>query len=229
MKRILTTASAAFLALGTAASAATFTVNGGTFGEIPGTGALNEVLINTFSLGGAEGYFGANIALDEAADIEVAAFGFEAGFTNTFTLGGTSIDTDTLDPLGNGGANEAYAPNGGTPLWTATELGVAAGVLNFSFLTDGNVPNPLVTNGSNPDNTSNNPNFFVSLGQDGTSQTLFLFFDDGGAGNDDNHDDLVIRLSVGAGNTTPTPVPLPATGLLLLGALGGMRMMKRRS
>lgn len=227
MKRILTTASAAFLALGTAASAATFSLVNETAGVIPGTGDFNEVLDQTFSMSGAAGFFGASIVLDEAADIEIAAFGFEAGFENSFTLGGTTITTGDLSAI-SGDGGEAFAPNPAAPLLSFTETNVAAGVLDFSFLTSG-FGGATVTNAANPDNSGTAPNFFVSFGQDATTQTVFLFFDDGGAENDDNHDDLVISLSVGSGNTVPNPVPLPATGLLLLGALGGMRMMKRRS
>ncbi|MEO9822571.1 MAG: hypothetical protein ABJQ34_21380 [Paracoccaceae bacterium] len=227
MKRILTTASAAFLALGTAASAATFSLMDETAGIIPGAGAVNEVLINTFGAGGAAGYFGAEIYLDEASDIQVSAFGFEAGFVNEFQMGGQSITTSQLEAI-TGTTDEAYAANETAPLTGFTLNNVASGLLDFSFLTSG-FGGAQVDNGNNPDNGGTNPNFFVSFGKDSLDQVVFLFFDDGGAENDDNHDDLVIRLSIGDSNTVPNPVPLPATGLLLLGALGGMRMMKRRS
>ncbi len=227
MKRILTTASAALLAFGTAASASTFSLMDETPGIIPG-GATNEVLTNTFGLGGAGGYFGAEVYLDSMANVEVAAFGFEAGFTNSFTMGGNTITTTDLEGItGPAGDDEEFATDLATPLASFTVANVAAGLLNFSFLTDG-LGGVQVDNGSNPDNSASNPNFFVSFGK-GTRDTIFLFFDDGGAGNDDNHDDLVIRLRTGNNNPEPNPVPLPATGLLLLGALGGMRMMKRRS
>ncbi|MEP3635608.1 MAG: hypothetical protein ABJM43_24005 [Paracoccaceae bacterium] len=229
MKRILTTASAALLALGTAASASTFSLVGGTAGIIPG-GATNEVLIETFNLGGAAGYFGAQVELDAASDIEVAFFGYEAGFTNEFSFGGTTTTTDDLELGVNGNSQSEFAADEASPLSSYTASGIGAGLLDFSFLTDGNVPNPTVNNLlGNPDNTGTNPNFFVSFGRDSLAQSIFLFFDDGGAENDDNHDDLVVRLTIGSGQTEPNPVPLPATGLLLLGALGGMRMMKRRS
>ena len=233
MKRILTTASAALLALGTAASASTFSLVNETPGSIPGGTATNEVLTNVFAAGGAGGYFGAEVVLDAASDIRVDFFGFEAGFINEFSFGGTTTtttDLDGLNPLTPGvtGDGEEYAVDAATPLLSYTVLGVAAGLLDFSFATSGGGAS-VFNNVDNPDNTGNNPNFFVSQGQGALGSSLFLFFDDGGANNDDNHDDLVVRLTIGDGNTVPNPVPLPATGPLLLGALGGMRMMKRRS
>ena len=231
MKRILTTASAALLALGTAASASTFTLNNGTAGLIPGGTATNEVLTNVFSQSAASGYYGADIVLDADSNIDVAFFGFEAGFRNSFVIGGTTTTTADIDGLNGGvsGDGEEYAEDLATPLSSFTLNNVTSGLLDFSFFADLTGDNIEVANGSNPDNSATNPNFFVSEGRGSAGQTLFLFFDDGGAGNDDNHDDLVVRLSIGDGNTDPSPVPLPATGLLLLGALGGMRMMKRRS
>ncbi|MEO9518185.1 hypothetical protein [Shimia sp.] len=234
MKRILTTASAALLALGTAASASTFSLVGETAGIIPGAGATNEVLTETFNLGGAAGYFGAQVELDAASDIEVAFFGYEAGFTNSFSFGGVTTTTEvpTLALPGlelglNGDSQSEFAADEASPLSSYTASGIGAGLLDFSFLTSGSAGG--VVNGFNPDNSLVDANFFVSFGRDSLRQSIFLFFDDGGAENDDNHDDLVVRLTIGNGQTEPNPVPLPATGLLLLGALGGMRMMKRRS
>ncbi len=93
-------------------------------------------------------------------------------------------------------------------------------------------------NGSNPDDSSgtSNVNFFATLvtKSDGTAAnglgtsglTWDLWFDDGGASNDDNHDDMAIRISVSAGSISQ--VPVPAAGLLLLTALGGLGVARRR-
>jgi hypothetical protein len=50
---------------------------------------------------------------------------------------------------------------------------------------------------------------------------FYLALDDSGANNDDNHDDIIVRVDV-------APIPLPAGGLLLLTALGGMAVVRRR-
>lgn len=49
---------------------------------------------------------------------------------------------------------------------------------------------------------------------------FFLAFDDG-ASIDDNHDDYIIRVDV-------APIPLPASVLMLLAALGGLGVVSRR-
>ena len=91
------------------------------------------------------------------------------------------------------------------------------GLLDFIFrilhATDADLNVP-VANGDNVANGTG-PNFFASFGDD--EQTtggngLWLFFDDSGQAND-NHDDLVVRLSI---------VPLPAGMLLLLTGMGGL-------
>ena len=91
------------------------------------------------------------------------------------------------------------------------------GLLDFIFqivFSDG-VEDAIIANGANPANDGTGPNFFASFGDDEQtigSTGLWLFFDDAGQ-EFDNHDDLVVRLSI---------VPLPAGMLLLLTGMGGL-------
>lgn len=225
MKKFLMTG-AAIMALGTAASASTFSIIGGSAGTIPG-GATNEVLTNTFGQLDADGFFGANVSLDSAATVTVDFMGYEAGFVNSFSFGGTTTDTEVGGmELGiNGDADSEYALNTATPLaGLSYNVAAGAGLLSFSF--SGPLGSATNAPAGNPDNSGNSPNFFVSYGQ-GVTDTVYLFFDDGGAGDDDNHDDFVVRLTTSSNPPAPTPTPLPAAGFLLIGALGGLGLAKR--
>lgn len=109
----------------------------------------------------------------------------------------------------------------GSPLgsWTsALAFGGAGSLVNFSF----DVNNDSFTIFNGDENTSSVRGFFASV-EGATAATsggaVWLFLDDGGAGPDDNHDDMAIRLSI---------VPLPAAGLMLLTGLGGFAWLRRR-
>ena len=61
-----------------------------------------------------------------------------------------------------------------------------------------------------------------------TGQAAYVFLDDGGAGPDDNHDDLVFRVTV---SETPseTDIPEPATlALIGMGLIGTGLLARRR-
>ena len=163
------------------------------------------------------GYYGGQLYLvGGSADIQVSYLGAEAGNNNYFSFGSILFNTPGIASWTAGGAQDTIT--------------VAAGLLSFWFGADQNAAS--VTNGSNPDNTNPNlPNFFVSFlpDQNSTSgQSVLLFLDDGGGGSDDNHDDMVIRLTIVGGDGYIAPIPLPAGGLLLIGALGGLAALRRR-
>lgn len=208
---------AAALALGAgSAGAATLGISGGTAGVIP-DGQTNEGLGPLGFSNPLGGYYGATINLLVRSQVTFELLGAEAGYTNSFTYIPTG---ETLtDP---GGGSFFTLAGIGTPISVPSIL---AGLLQFKFTTSGG--GASVVNGSNPTNTNPDSfgvNFFASFGGDGTATTgsvLYLFFDDDGANNDDNHDDLVIRM-------TASPIPLPAGGLLLIGALGGLALLRRR-
>ena len=222
-KYINSVAMAAALTMGMTAGAhaASFTLidaGGGALqdGSIPGGSATNEVL-PALGLGASiDGFFGTAVEI-EGDDIRVRAefFGWEAGFTNDFNLFGSEIFS-----TGSGGDIETTDINNPLDTFISAYDDFAANtLLDFSFDTDSD--DVTITNG---DINVGERGFFATFGDDQTTTgtVLWLFLDDSGAGPDDNHDDLVVRLTI-------EQVPVPAAGFLLIGALGALGVAKRRS
>lgn len=220
MKNLLTAGAVAAAMTAGAAQAATY-------GTIPEPGQTNEIL-GSLGLGPSlGGYFGADLYLAGGpATVKATVLGYEAGWTNTFAFGALSFSS---------GGGLAFNALG---LASSTQL-LAPGLLSFSFKTNkgtGTAADDLtVTNGANNANTPGLANFFVSFLPTPTAtfgQSVLVFFDDTGGfrpgfTDDDNHDDLVVRFDI-VGEGRIAPVPVPAAGFLLVGALGGLVALRRR-
>lgn len=211
------------LALGSAASAATLSVIGGTATVLPGQFSAGNIAgpqprpmdgdpITAYT--GADPFAGGTQGLyvDERVRMTFTYLGREAAATNSvsqFGAGGQSLSTS-----GARGSSISMYQNG-------------PGFVNFVFTTleglfediNGNSVTGESMSISNAIGTGF-ANLYLAFGNVfNNGSSVLAFFGDGRG--DADFDDMVVRIDV-------TPVPLPATALLLLGAVGGLGALRAR-
>jgi PEP-CTERM motif len=147
----------------------------------------------------ANGFIGQLEVTGGLANVVYTFLGKEAAFSNSF-----------VDAGGSPGSIADTAPR----LTAATQFGVT-GLLNFGFQTGGTttVKNGFAGNAE--------PTFGIFAGQRSGYQYI-LGYNDAGANNDGDYDDMVIGVNVTAA------IPEPETYALLLAGLGAVAFVVRR-
>jgi hypothetical protein len=219
-KRLLNKFIGAVVLLGAATAAHAGFIETDNFGTTPKS-TIDVVPANDFldALAGVgvETYtLGASLSTNMAGWVTYYYYGKEAGYRNDFWADGNSLWHTT-----------GFAPSQdlfGSPYRIGTAQ-VGAGVLDFSFCAYAySEISPLlqgcVSNAQNDDKALYS---YQSIALSIVGDAAWLFWDDSGAGPDDNHDDMLIRAVFSA-----TPVPEPGTLTLFGLGLLGIGLVRRR-
>lgn len=157
---------------------------------------------------------GVTLGVDQIGSVTYYYYGKEAGYQNVFMSGPLQYTTGFTPTTQN------YFDN---PLTIGTVDVNAGSPLDFIFCSlSSNIT--LVGCVSNIGNDALGWNASQSIAYSLSGNSAWLFWDDSGAGPDDNHDDMLIKAVF-----TPKSVPEPATlGLFGLGLLGVWAASRRR-
>jgi hypothetical protein len=200
------------------ASAATFTIAGGTDGTLPtnfdpsNIAAINADGVN---VGSPIVMFGSGTTSSQGlfvspqlVQLTFTFMGKEAGDTDAALLfGGTTLFLNTAAT--------------GTSVTQTFNVGANPGLVPIEFVDQSSGGNPTATNGG-PISIGTQIAFDIINGG------AYVFFDDGGAGPDSDFDDMVVKITATSVSSTPLPAALPlfATGLGALGLFGRRRNRK---
>jgi hypothetical protein len=144
----------------------------------------------------------ASLSISGPARVTFEYFGSESGFRNTFNVGGQTFTETNATPFASRPMFTIDFPTVGSfdPYFTSSGRGATElrpGTEEFGFFLPGNADGPL------------------------TPTTLWIGLDDQIQGDDDNHDDFLIRATISA-------IPEPATWAMMIGGFGLVGAAMRR-
>jgi hypothetical protein len=179
--------------------------------------SANNFRSNLSALGVSQYTLGGSLTADSDGSVAFYYYGKEAGYQNIFTATGTSGSL-----YKDSGYSPTYQNNFGAPVLIGS-VDVLSGILNFGFCANSS-PGHSVGCVTNQQNDWYNLGSLQSIAYSVAGNVAWIFWDDSGAGPDDNHDDMMIKAVF-----TPRSVPEPATlGLFGLGLLGVWAGARRR-
>ncbi|HEY5806880.1 MAG TPA: PEP-CTERM sorting domain-containing protein [Povalibacter sp.] len=208
-------AAAVLLGSAAAAHAAFIPLDSGVASDTVDIKSTNDFKSTFASLGVYEYTLGASLGTDAAGTVTYYYYGKEARYQNDFAAGDLWHSSGSTPQMQNGF---------GDPFEIGT-LDVTGGLLDFGFCAFSATSDVgCVTNAQNDGLGIGS---WQSIAYSIVGDTAWLFWDDSGAGPDDDHDDMLIKAVF-----KPTSVPEPGTlalfGVGLLGLVAGARRKQKR-